>query len=518
MPRFHATLITLVALPFAGAAQHFPSDEDLRLMARYLVEDAEAPAVVLGVVDPDGSARVVAFGAAAAGPGRPGDAPYLFDIGTLTMTFTASLLAEMAARGEVGLDDPVRSYLPAQVALPSPGGYEITLGDLATHRSGLPVGPRDPDPDMSLADLYAMVASIELDRPGRRYELSYLGYALLGQALARAAGTDFETLLRQRVLEPLGMASTGFASGPADGSLVAGHARGREVPAAVVPGLMRPATGLRSSGEDMIRFLAANVAPPETELGRAMRAAHEIRVKRGRHDEEIGYGFSWRTQSVAGQPPIVNHGGRARGFVSMIAFDPDRRVGTVVLTSEETFNDRIGRSLLFFDPPPWPEVQVDPDRLRRWHGTYRSNVGMYRANLRQGRHFIRLEEDGHLTYQPNGRARVRLYARSDSVFSMLRIPATLTFSTDGDAVAMRFEVDERQDGGRGWTAWKVRDRTPPPAVVAGNAGFWRAWPASTWLFLGLALAAAAVAMTAWARSAVMRRRGMAGRPRSASPS
>jgi hypothetical protein len=71
---------------------------------------------------------------------------------------------------------------------------------------------------------------------------------------------------------------------------------------------------------------------------------------------------------------------------------------------------------------------------------------------------------------------------------------------------MRFEVDERQDEGRRWTAWKVRDRTPPPAVVAGNAGFWRGWSSGTWLLLGLALAAAAVAMTAWARSAVVRRR------------
>jgi hypothetical protein len=199
---------------------------------------------------------------------------------------------EMAARGEVGLDDPVRWHLPAQASLPSPGGYEITLGDLATHRSGLPVGPRDPDPAMSVADLLAMVAAAELVRPGRRYELSYLGYALLGQALARAAGTDFETLLRQRVLEPLGMAGTGYAPGYADGSLVAGHVRGREVAATVVPGPLRPATGLRSSGEDMIRFLAANVGPPETDLEGAMRAAHEIRVERGRHrgDPAQGHG------------------------------------------------------------------------------------------------------------------------------------------------------------------------------------------------------------------------------------
>jgi serine-type D-Ala-D-Ala carboxypeptidase/endopeptidase len=475
-------------------------------MARYLVEDGEAPGVVLGVVAPDGSSRAVAYGHA--------DPRSLFDLGSLTMTFTATLLAEMATRGEVGLEDPVRQYLLEHVAVPAPGGYEMTLGDLATHRSGLPAGPHPPYREVSVDALYEMVSTAELVRPGRRYELSHLGYALLGHALARSAGTDFESLLRERVLEPLGMARSGYApgtpgaagsagsSGP--GSVATGHSRGRAVPIRPAPPAMRPATGLWSSGEDMLRFLQANVGPPGTDLERAMRMAHEIRVERGRPDEELGYGLSWRTQSVAGQSPILTHGGRAAGFVSMMAFDQEKAVGTVVLASDDTFNDWIGRSLLFFDPSPWEPVRVEPERLRRWEGTYRSNVGMYRASLRQGRHHIRLEKEGHLTYQPNGRARVALYARSDSVFYMLRLPVTLTFRTDGDVVAMTFEVDEREEGSRGWTAWKVTDRTPPAEVVAGNAPAWRGWRLRTWLLLGLTGAAAA-AVGGLARSAARRR-------------
>ncbi len=504
MPKLETVLIVLPALLLAAPAggQHFPADPELELMVRYLVEDGEAPGVVLGVVDPDGSTRVVAFGNAS---------PHsLFDIGSLTMTFTATLLADMAARGEVTLEDPVRHHLPEHVAVPAPDGYEMTLGDLATHRSGLPAAPIPSHRDVSVDDLYERLSAAELTRPGRRYELSHLGYALLGHALARSAGTDFETLLRARVLEPLGMTRTGYATGAAGaGSVVAGHSRGREVPARRAPAALWPATGLWSTGDDMLRFLRANVGRPATELERAMRVAQEIRVDRGRHDEELGYGLSWRTQSVAAQPPIVTHGGRAAGFTSMMAFDHQKEVGTVVLASDDRFNDRIGRGLLFFDPAPWEAVRTEPERLRQWVGTYRSNVGMYRANLRQGRHFIRLEEDGHLTYQPNGRARVRLYARSDSVFYMLRLPVTLTFSTDGDAVAMTFRVDEREEGGRGWTAWKVRDRTPPPQVVAGNAPSWRGWTPRTWLLIGLGGVASVAAFAVGIRSTARPRAALA---------
>jgi hypothetical protein len=87
--------------------------------------------------------------------------------------------------------------------------------------------------------------------------------------------------------------------------------------------------------------------------------------------------------------------------------------------------------------------------------------------------FVRLEEEGYLTYQPRGRSRARLYARSDTTFYLLQGPWSLTFRTSeaGDSVGLWMNVDERApDLEMERSAQKVGDSTPPPAVVAGNAG------------------------------------------------
>jgi serine-type D-Ala-D-Ala carboxypeptidase/endopeptidase len=296
-----AVLAVLAAAP--ATAQQFPPDRDLELMLRYLVEDGETPGVVLGVLESDRSTRAVAYGSG--GPGtRPLGPRSLFEIGSLTMTLTAALLAEMVLRGDVALDDPVAIYLPEHVTAPSPGGYQITLGDLATHRSGLPAGPRRGGRDLTLDDLYDLVATSDLERPGVRYAFSHLGYGLLGHALARATGTRYDALLQERILDPLGMATTGFAP---------------EVTAA-----MQGATGLRSTAEDLLRFLEANAGQPATPLERAIRMAHEIRVERGDRDQDAGYGFSWRTFGSSQAPSLIGHGGGTDGATAQIWFDPDR--------------------------------------------------------------------------------------------------------------------------------------------------------------------------------------------------
>src|SRR5204862_3607331 len=105
------------------------------------------------------------------------------------------------------------TYLPADGKVPERGGKKITLQDLATHTSGLPrlpsnLAPKDPsDPyaDYSVRQLYEFLSSYELPRDiGARYEYSNLGAGLLGHALARRAGMDYEALVRARNTEPLG--------------------------------------------------------------------------------------------------------------------------------------------------------------------------------------------------------------------------------------------------------------------------------------------------------------------------
>ncbi len=139
VPLFLAFVLLLQgALP---AQQHFPADNDLELMLRYLVEDKETPAIVLGVLEADGSTRLVSYGSA--GPDAlPLGPRSVFEIGSITKTFTGTLLAHMVAQGEVELEDPVSRYLPPSAEVPTFGQREITLLDSGDPHFGTAEGPR----------------------------------------------------------------------------------------------------------------------------------------------------------------------------------------------------------------------------------------------------------------------------------------------------------------------------------------------------------------------------------------
>jgi CubicO group peptidase (beta-lactamase class C family) len=190
-----------LALPVARlSAEGLPTDATVRELLRDCVEQQHrAPGVVVGLLDEHGS-RVVAFGSAGSGSDVRLDGDTLFEIGSATKTFTATILQIMIERGEVKLDDPAQKYLPAKVKLPSRNGKQITLLHLATQASGLPrlpsnLTPKDltnPYADYTIEQLYDFLSAYSLERdPGEKYEYSNLGMGLLGHILARKSGVDY---------------------------------------------------------------------------------------------------------------------------------------------------------------------------------------------------------------------------------------------------------------------------------------------------------------------------------------
>ena len=189
--------------------------------------------IVVGVLTPQGS-RVVACGTFDDDQDkRVPSAESVYEIGSNSKVFTSLLLMDMVQRGEVKLDDPVSKYLPKTVHMPARNGKEITLLDLAMHVSGLPrmpsnFAPKDPDnpyADYTVQQMYDFLSSYQLTRDiGEKYEYSNLAVGLLGNTLALRAGTDYETLLRTRILQPLGMSSTGIVlTSDMRARLVPGH-------------------------------------------------------------------------------------------------------------------------------------------------------------------------------------------------------------------------------------------------------------------------------------------------------
>ena len=284
--------------------------------------------------------------------GLPLNGDTLFEIGSITKTFTASLLIDMVSRGEVRLDDPVAKYLQKSVRVPERGRRQITLLELATHTSGLPglpanIHPRDlsnPYADYTDAMLEEFLSTYTLPRDiGSKYEYSAVGIAILGRALGNRLGMSWEQAVIERVLKPLGMKSTRTTLTPAlRRRLATGHDEtSKPVSNWDIPAL--PAMGaLHSSANDMAKFLAANMNPASKPFGALFAQTHAPRMVM---DEETKVGLAWQTGHGSNRM-IVWHGGGTGGYWSLIAFDPTKRIGVIVLSNFARGADDIGFHLL----------------------------------------------------------------------------------------------------------------------------------------------------------------------------
>src|ERR1035437_7916502 len=191
--------------------------DDIRAFLEQGIEvEKKDVGMVVGLVDEHGSS-IVSYGKMDDGASPEVNGNTLFEIGSITKTFTALLLQDMIERGEMKLDDPVVKYLPKPAKVATRNGKEITLLHLATHTSGLPRNPENLDPkraDNPLAEYTAEKLNVFLSgckltrQPGAKFEYSNLGSGLLGHVIALKAGTDYESLVADRICRPLKMEST----------------------------------------------------------------------------------------------------------------------------------------------------------------------------------------------------------------------------------------------------------------------------------------------------------------------
>jgi serine-type D-Ala-D-Ala carboxypeptidase/endopeptidase len=288
----------------------------------------------------------------------------------------------MVGRNEVALDDPAAKYLPKDVKMPERSGKFITLLDLSTHSSGLPrlpsnlklKDPANPYADYGVADLYRFLSGYTLPRdPGSEFEYSNLGGGLLGHLLAYCAGTDYESIIRSRITEPLRMPDTGITL---CSSIKQRMATGHSSMLAPVANWDLPtlagAGALRSSANDILTLLEAFLGYKESALAPAMKAMLEVRRPAG----QMTIGLAWLIYTTDGKE-IAWHNGGTGGFRSFVGFDPKERVGVVVLSNASGVDD-VGFHLLNARLPlanPEPpkqrtEIHIDPEFLDNYTGRY----------------------------------------------------------------------------------------------------------------------------------------------------
>ena len=339
----------LVPLALVGAQDSRDAQLLSRLKTR--VDAGRNVGIVAGTIDAGGKTAVAAYGNA--GPGSlPLDADSVFEIGSITKVFTAILLADMADRGEVALDDPISKFLPKHVRVPERAGRRITLIDLSTQTSGLPrlpdnikpADPRNPYADYTVEQMYDFLGRYQLTRDiGSLFEYSNLGVGLLGHVLALKAGMPYEALVKRRILDPLDMHRTAITLTPwMKAHLVKGHdVKGNEASNWDFP-TRAGAGALRSTMTDRLRFARANLQA-RGRLQQVMQRTHAVRAPAGNPAMLIG--MNWIIRRRDGRDVIWHNGGTG-GYRTWLGFDKQKGLAAVVLTNSGHGADDLGFELL----------------------------------------------------------------------------------------------------------------------------------------------------------------------------
>jgi D-alanyl-D-alanine-carboxypeptidase/D-alanyl-D-alanine-endopeptidase len=309
--------------------------------------------IAIGIVQ-HGERHVFAFGTA-----KPDS---IFEIGSISKTFTGLILAQMVEQGTVKLDEPVRQLLPAGTVAKREGA-EITLLDLTIQHSGLPrmpdnfkpTNPDNPYADYGAANLYQYFAEHGLEKSGTpKFLYSNLGVGLLGQALANRAGVRYPTLLAQQVTEPLSMRDTTVTLSPEQQRrFIEGHTSDHRVAHPWDLDALAGAGAIRSTANDMLTYLEAQLHPDKLPSSRsskartlpaALKLTHELRA-----DAIPGMqiGFGWLNITTTG---TYWHNGGTGGFNSYAFFNPKEDYAGVVLfnttvTPTGGFADAVGQHI-----------------------------------------------------------------------------------------------------------------------------------------------------------------------------
>ncbi len=272
----------------------------------------------------------------------------IFEIGSITKTFTATLLMEQVEKGEMELDDPIQTYLPVSMKQPDYEGHSITLKHLATHTSGLNpapgsflwpylksklFAPRNPYKYMKAKHYYRYLKGFKLDYiPGQEWAYNNAAVALLGDLVARHQQSTWEELVREKLFEPLGMNDSYFRIGEAQESrMVQGYNGKGKKNALWEMDFINPAGVIKSTPGDMMKWLKAHLGPPaELEYFTATHRNLDIDIP---PLEGHAMGIGWVHKIVDDDTRFLWHNGGTGGFHSFLGFDKAAPNGVFILTN-----------------------------------------------------------------------------------------------------------------------------------------------------------------------------------------
>jgi CubicO group peptidase (beta-lactamase class C family) len=434
------TLFAMTAMPVSAERL---TREQVDAIVQPAVQMEYVKGLAVGVIDREGR-DVFGYGITADGGEAP-DARTVFEIGSVSKTFTATLLAIAVEAKEVRIDQPVRELLPPEVKVPSRDGVEITLEHLATHMSGLPRMPgnfapadvENPYADYTPAQLYESLSAISLWRtPGTHSEYSNLGAGLLGHALSLKAGKRYEQLLIDRICTPLKMKDTRvMLTDEMRSRVAAGHDAAGDRTATWDFDTLAGAGGIRSTPADMLTFVCANLGLTDSPLSKAMALAQQ---RHAAMDDTVDIALGWMIGKRTG---ARWHNGLTGGYHSFVAFVPEKKVGVVVLCNMasglvDTIGTQLMQAMLGERVEPikvHKAIAIDAKKLDNYVGEYQIPTGALCTITRNGE---------NLYAQLTGQPQLRVYAEGADRFFYHFVDAQITFERGDDGKVQKLVLHQ----------------------------------------------------------------------------
>ena len=319
-------------------------------VARQYINKVNTVGLCIGILK-DGKITAYGYGETEKGNKQLPTAKTIFEIASITKTFTATLLAWYVNEKKLSLSDPITKYLPDSVAA-NPAIQSITVQMLSNHTSGL---PRLPDnlvlngPDSlnpykyySKDMMYSWLKTCNLQsKPGEAYAYSNLAVALLGNILEDITHKSYEQMVQEIICKPLNMQNTvqGLTAAQKKDFVHVYNEEGNSTPAWDVVAFA-PAGALHSTLSDLLLYAQAGMKNGNDKLSKAMSLTHKLT-----YDKTPKVALGWHIMETANQP-IYWHNGGTYGSSSYLAFEPSKQIAVVVLSNSAESVDPIALSIL----------------------------------------------------------------------------------------------------------------------------------------------------------------------------
>ncbi|HZC05222.1 MAG TPA: serine hydrolase domain-containing protein [Ktedonobacterales bacterium] len=365
-------------------------DEALTERVRAAMARWHIPGATVGILA-DGARREQGFGIVSLETEYAVRADTLFQIGSITKLFTATLVMLLVEEGKLALDTPVTTYLPELKLADADAQARITLRMLLSHTAGFfgdffdDFGPGDDALSAYIARLHTLEQQTP---PGESWAYNNAGFCLAGAIIERVTGARYEQAVRERIFKPLGMTrSFLFAHEAIAYPNAVGHTqktpRGEEHEVArlyPLPRAVNAAGGIISTVDDLLTFAQFQLDGGVTRDGQRLLSEETIRamwqpqIKAANFAE--AYGIGWETREIDGVR-LIGHGGSTNGFNARLTIIPERNFAIAILTNSgrgsamygEVIEAELQERFGLREPKPQP-ISLPQEALARLAGSY----------------------------------------------------------------------------------------------------------------------------------------------------